>query len=168
MKTACLALVAIGCVAMMRDTTYASPPSQVSDPAISESRVSNKNRQNGDIGATRAISRRELGKRRATRSLGHQARSGEKPAANNPRTNMPGNAMSLQHAGSTKLTGVPDRTVSNRSLPGRSSAGFALSGQQFKNARNRASGLAIIGGPANSTRSTAAAINGTGLNRRSK
>jgi len=81
---------------------------------------------------------------------------------------MYGNAMNFQQAGSRKSTGVPERTVNNRSLPVRSPAGFVLSGQQFKNARNRASGLAIIGGPANSARSTAAPINGTGLNRSSK
>lgn len=113
-------------------------------------------------GTTRAVSRRRLGENHPIHSPNEQARSGQKRDANR-RANTPGTATDFRQIGSNKSTGVPDRMFNRRPLP-RPPAGSAVSGQ-FKNAHNRASGLAIIGGPASSTRS-AAAINGTSINRK--
>ena len=61
---------------------------------------------------------------------------------------------------------APGRKVVNiHTLPMRPATAVAISGQQFRNGRNRSATPAVVGGPAN-TRRNAAAINGTEVNRR--
>lgn len=127
--------------------------------------ASDKNDQNGDVGNTRALSRRRLDVGHAKQAPSRQARSVKTQGNTNLRKETPATAVDSRQSGSRKSAGIPDRIVNSRNLPVRPRAIAVLDGPQFKNPRNRGSSLAIRGGPANSTRNTAV-INGTGMKRK--
>jgi hypothetical protein len=85
--------------------------------------------------------------------------------ADNLRTAAPENAPHFSQAATSTASGTttaaPSKPRSNRSnsdpVPS-----FAVSGQQFRNSRNPGAHLVVSGGPANSTRGTAA-INGSNI-----
>jgi hypothetical protein len=121
--------------------------------------------RNGYIGATRAMSRSRLSENRPKEAASHQTRSHNKQAPIHRQANTPGNTTDFHQMGASKSIAVPDK-VDHRSLPVvRSRDIAALSGQAFKNGHNRASSMVLLGGRANSTRSTAG-ISGTDLNRK--
>jgi len=151
----CLVLRVISCAALMCGTAFASPSNQDSRP--------DKNDSHRHIGAT-SVTKRPPGERRLKPVPSQQVRS-RKKLANNPKTRVPADAVHFHQAGSSGSTGVPNKLVSNRSVPVHLPRVAALSGQQVMNAHNRASSRAMIGGIANATKSTAV-INGTGMNRR--
>jgi len=192
MKTTCLLFLAMSWAALMHGTSDPGPPNQISEQPPSESRektVSDRPRngndsrvrgekdqaggghsnekesgnhnadRNGENRPTHIT--RALLKRRFQQPPSNQALSTRKPGNHNPRTNTLGNALDFPMRRPSRSLGLAGKTAGNRSLP----VPAALSGQQFKNAHNRGASLAIIGGPANSTRNTAA-VNGTSMNRK--
>lgn len=65
----------------------------------------------------------------------------------------------------TKPTVAASKVVNTRTTPVRPVTGVAISGQQFRNGRNRSATPAVIGGLANTRRNTEA-ISGSEVNRR--
>ena len=65
----------------------------------------------------------------------------------------------------TKPADAASKVVTRHTPPVRPATGVAISGQQFRNGRNRSATPAVIGGPANPRRNTEA-INGTEVNRK--
>lgn len=191
MKTTRFFFLMILWAALMHGTSFARPTSQASEPRPSQSRsrtvsvrpsdsndenqVRGENDQTGseradqDLNvparATKAISEHRASGSHPKQLPNHQARSVKVQATKGLRTDAPATAVDPRQTGASKSVPVPNRMLSNRSLLVRAPAVAALSGQEFKNARNPSASLAISGGPANSTRNTAA-INGTNMKRK--
>jgi hypothetical protein len=95
----------------------------------------------------------------------HPVSSAKKPANESlPAANTLADQPKSHPTGSSTSTGSPHKTVNPRSAPVPSYA-ESLNGQQFKNSRVPGSRMASAGGPANSTRGTAA-INGSDMKRK--
>ena len=83
----------------------------------------------------------------------------------------PENTGNLHQAGSNKsaaaLPGKPDQTASHPALPVPPPSTASHVQPPLKNMHNRSSSLTIIGGPAGSTRNTAAGIGGVAISAKS-
>jgi hypothetical protein len=94
----------------------------------------------------------------------HQQRSVKASAAKNIQMEVPRNVRDSHQAIPTLPGNVPGRTVSHSSRPV-SRPTVALNAQQFKNSRDPGARMLSAGGPATSTRGTAA-INGSDMKRK--
>jgi hypothetical protein len=186
MKTAWFLFLIIAWASLLQSTSFARPSGQASQPTPSQSRSSTLGARPGGNDETQvraehdqtggAHSEQDMNiPARVTKGLpnhpasvnpkpvpSRQARSVKTRAANNFRMGAPGNNMDFHQVGSGISTAAANKTVNRRSLPVPPPTVGALNGQQFKNGRNPGARLAISGGPAYSTRGTAA-INGSNI-----
>jgi len=78
---------------------------------------------------------------------------------------VPQDVRNMQRAVPKKPGNTGRKAVNSHTATVRPATGFALSGQDFRNNRNRNEAHAVIGGPTRPKTNTAA-INGTGMNRK--
>jgi len=101
---------------------------------------------------------------RTTLAPRHQARPGKTPVASGLLAETLEDGIGFHQTGSTRSSGVPNRTVNPRSVSVPPPT-VAVNGQQFKSSRDPGARLASSGGPLAATRGTAA-INGTNMKRK--
>jgi hypothetical protein len=179
MKTARLTLAIIGCAVFILGTSYASSP----NPAPQAQSFASSTKPPGSEHSTDAASAKN-GKRQKieTHSDGQRTRrhisdanhsrnrvslrkaNRQRQLRNGRARSTPENPVNVRQPSTSKLSGVA-RIADPRTPPARIPGITSRSGQQFRNAHNRASSMATIGGPVNPARNTAA-INGTSINRR--
>ncbi|HUA68444.1 MAG TPA: hypothetical protein VMA13_07845 [Candidatus Saccharimonadales bacterium] len=126
-----------------------------SDGKLDDRRASDKKGPGGQVGTAKA---------EAQQALNRQERLEEIPANHNLPGNTFGNTMNLHQPARSAQTvnGGMLKMDDNSHSPARSTALVPLGGTSFNNVRNRSSVPAVIGGAANSFKSTAA-INGTDI-----
>lgn len=88
-----------------------------------------------------------------------------KQVQHSPERSKPQSATNLQQPSLTKPIAGAGTIANHRTPPIRPAAGAGISGEQFKNSRQRSVTPAVIGGPAN-TRRNAATLNGISMNRK--
>lgn len=88
-----------------------------------------------------------------------------KQVRHNHEQSRPEHVTSMRQPVKTNPFAPARKVVDVHTLPVRPATGVAISGQQFRNGRNRSATPAVIGGPT-SARRNVAAINGTEVNRK--
>jgi hypothetical protein len=174
MKTLYLLFMMIACAALMRGACYADPPAPLSEQ--SHSRNSDATAGNHPDNARQAAlvdsdqnsQGTQAGEAKAnTQQASHRQERPAETANNNlpkgPFANSMNFHQSVRPAGAA--SGEMLKMEDKSRLPARPTALVPLGGTSFNNVHNQSSAPVVIGGTADSVRSTAA-INGTGMNRK--
>lgn len=182
MKTASLILLIVGCV-LVCGVAYASVANlgsqqssgnSATDPESDRSTnaeratVSSQSRdRNATIDSDERAGRHYVSNRTRPHRLPTPSKANRHKQVQHDREHSRPEAVTRMHQQSLpKPASTTSKVVAIHTLPVRPATGAAISGQQFRNGRNRsATPIAAIGGPT-STRRSAAAINGTEVNRR--
>ena len=160
----------IVCAALMRGVCYADPPASASvdngkhqvegkpsDGKQDDRRASGEKGPGDQVDATKAnIQQPSNQPGRSDETANNNLPKG--PLANATNLHPLVKPANLAGGGLSKMD-------DKRPLPARSTALVPLGGPSLNNMRNHSSGLAVVGGAANPIRN-AAAINGTGMNRK--
>ena len=181
MKTATLILLIAGCV-LVRGAAYAS----VTSPAPQQSSGNSATPEAASDHSSDAEHANVLSQSKGKKAMASDERTGRrrvsskirphrlptpsksnrpKQVLRNHEHSRPGNIASMHQQVLTKPAGTVSKVVRIHTLPVRPATGAAISGQQFRNGRNRSATPAVIGGPANTRRNTEA-INGTEVTRK--
>lgn len=172
MKTTCLALLMIGCTALIHGTSYASSPK----PAMQEQSPESSTKRPGSDHPTDTASAENGQRTRRRISDKKQSQSRVSPTkVNRPRQlrqlrngrerSRPESGMNVHQTSTSKPVAGATRIANHPTVPVHREGAAALNGTQFRDSRNRGAAPAIIGGTASATKGTAA-INGTRINRR--
>ena len=179
MKAACLTLAMIGFTVLIDGTSYAfsfSSASQEQSTVSSSKPLSTDHATNAapphDPTVQKGGTPSDERTRRRSPNKNHPHSQAKPVKANRPKQLRNGrerstaeNVMSVAQPNSSTTAAGAVRVANNRTLARRPTGVAALSGQQFKNRRNRGAAPATVGGPPSSTRNTAT-ISGTSINRK--
>ena len=182
MKTASLILLIAGCV-LVRGVAYASTanpaPQRSSGNSTTTDTGSDRSSyaehatvstQRKDQKQTVALDERAKGRHVSDKTRPHSRTSLKrtyrpKQVHHNHEHSRPVDVTSKHQQALLQPAATARRVVNIHTLPVRPATGVGISGQQFRNGRNRSATPAVIGGPA-STKRNAAVINGTEVDRR--
>ena len=180
MKAACLTLAMVACAVLFQETSYAfflSPALQEQSTKSSSKPLSGghatdvSSAHDGDFHNDRTSSDEHRARRRTSKK-NHLHIQTNPIMANRPKQLRNGrersaseNVMNVGRSNSSKSAIGASKVPNNHNLPARTTGVATLSGQQFRNSRNRGAALATVGGPPSSTRNTAT-ISGSSINRK--
>jgi len=188
MKTTILLFLAIGCAALMQETTYADSASPASQQT--SSRTATKTNSDHPRDAQLAAPAEDAKNQKAGKPPGEMPDYRNASYRNHPRNDAslnkgnrpkqlpssrnhskPANAMNLHQPGPNKFNsaakgGATHQEAVNSALPVRPSTEARSTAPSLENVRHRGANPAVIGGSANSYSGNTGAINGTRMNRK--